>query len=98
MAKKQKQKAETLVEEAEKLLAKKGWFSSSRERNAEDAAEVLLQAANAYKVGGLNHEAGAVYSRAAGLYEGDLKNPNEAAKSFQQAGELLDCVLICWID
>ena len=87
MAKAQKKKAEEFVAAADKLLTKKSWFSSSRERNAEDAAETLLQAANAYKVGGLNQEAGATYVRIGELYEKSLSNPQEAAKAYTQAGE-----------
>jgi hypothetical protein len=89
MAKAQNAKAETFVASAEKILAKKSWFSSSREKNQEEAAEVLLQAANAYKVGGLNAEAGATYMRVGKLYQemtGD-SNTNDAAKAYTQAGE-----------
>ena len=53
MAKAQKGKAEAYIKEAEALLAKKSWFSSSKERNVEEAAETYDKAANAYKVGGL---------------------------------------------
>jgi alpha-soluble NSF attachment protein len=87
MAKAQKKKAEAYEAEAEKLLAKKSWFSSGKERQAEEAAETFLQAANAYKVGGLNSEAGATYSRVGTIYQGTLSNTNEAAKAFTQAGE-----------
>lgn len=87
MAKVQKKKAEEYVAEAEKLLGKKSWFSSSKERNQEDAAETLMQAANAYKVGGMNQEAGQVYNRVGDIYHSQLKNSNEAAKAYTQAGE-----------
>jgi hypothetical protein len=89
IAKSQKIKAETLLQDAETKLAKKSWFGSSRERNIEDAVESILQAANAYKVGGLNQEAGDTYQRAAILYRDKLSNPNDAAKSFQQAGTIV---------
>lgn len=87
MAKTQKKKALAYTEEAEKTLGKKGWFASSRERNSEDAAELYMQAANAYKVGGLNQEAGDTYMTAGKLYSEQLANPNEAAKCFSQAGK-----------
>jgi len=86
MAKKQKQKAEDLIAEAEKCLAKKSWFSSSKSQNQEDACELFMQAANAYKVGGLNQEAGATYIRAGELHRDVLQNLSEAAKCFSQAG------------
>ena len=70
LAKTQKAKALDFVSQAESALNKKSWFSSSKERNTEDACELYMQAANAYKVGGLNHEAGQQYERAAGLYRG----------------------------
>lgn len=88
MAKKQKQKALDYVAEAEKLLGKKSWFSSSA-RNQEEAAELYMQAANAYKVGGLNQEAGDMYTKAAELHRDKLAQMNEAAKCFSQAGECL---------
>jgi Soluble NSF attachment protein, SNAP len=89
LAKTQKIKAEDFTNQANALLAKRGWFSSSQERNQEEAAELFQQAANAYKVGGMAHEAGQAYIKAAELFRGDvLKNPNEAAKAFTQAGTL----------
>lgn len=87
MAKAQKSKGDAFVQEAEALLNKKSWFSSSKERNAEDAAEVFEKAANAYKVGGLNQEAGDVYSRAAEIYRDRLSNFNDASKCLNNAGE-----------
>lgn len=87
MAKAQKAKAEEYLAEAQKTLSKRSWFGSGKERNQEDAAELILQAANAYKVGGLQQEAGDAYSRAGGIYRDELKNPNEAAKCFSNAGE-----------
>jgi alpha-soluble NSF attachment protein len=87
MAQAQKKKAVAYEAEAETTLAKKGWFSSSRERNQEDAAELYMQAANAYKVGGLNQEAGDTYCKAGKLYRDSVGNPNEAAKCYSQAGK-----------
>ncbi len=87
MAQKQKDKAQEYLSQAESTLSKKAWFASGRERNQEDAAELYMQAANAFKVGGLNHEAGTTYVKAGELYRDMLKNVNEASKCFQQAGE-----------
>jgi len=86
MSKAQKAKAEAYVKEAEGLLSKKGWFSSSKERNAEDAAESFEKAANAYKIGGLNQEAGDSYVKAAELYRDKLSDFNNASKSLNNAG------------
>jgi hypothetical protein len=87
VAQKQKQKAVDFLAEADKLLNKKSWFSSGKERNAEEAAELMMQAANAYKVGGFNQEAGATYVKAGELHRDKLSNNNEAAKCFSQAGK-----------
>ena len=87
LAKAQKSKAEEYVKQAESSLSKRSWFSSGKERNQEDAAESYLQAANAYKVGGLQQEAGETYSKAGELYRDALKNETEAAKAFSSAGE-----------
>ena len=89
LAKAQKAKALDFVSQAEATLAKKSWFSSSKERNQEDAAELYMQAANAYKVGGFNHEAGDIYKTAGAIYRDKLNNPNEAAKCYSQAGTYL---------
>lgn len=86
MKKAQKAKAEAFVAEAEGLLSKRSWFSSSKERNAEEAAETYEKAANAYKVGGLNQEAGDTYVRAAELYRDRLSDFNHASKAFNNAG------------
>jgi hypothetical protein len=87
VAQKQKQKAVDFLAEADKLLNKKSWFSSGKERNAEEAAELMMQAANAYKVGGFNQEAGETYMKAGELHRDKLSNNNEAAKCFSQAGK-----------
>jgi alpha-soluble NSF attachment protein len=88
IAKAQKAKGQEYQAEAGRALTKKSWFASARDRNVEDAAELYLQAANAYKVGGLNQEAGDVYNVAGELYRDKLKQANEAAKCFTQAGRL----------
>ena len=86
MAKAQKGKGDEFVKQAEALLSKKSWFSSSKERNAEDAAETYEKAANAYKVGGLNQEAGDAYNKAAGIYRDKLSDFNTASKCLNNAG------------
>jgi len=86
MAKAQKGKGDAFVQEAEALLNKKSWFSSSKSRNVEDAAEIYEKAANAYKVGGLNQEAGDAYSKAAELYRDKLSDFNSASKALNNAG------------
>ena len=88
LAKAQKAKAEAFVSQAESTLNKKSWFSSSKERNQEDACELYMQAANAYKVGGLMHEAGATYVTAGEICRDKLAQGAEAAKCFSQAGAL----------
>jgi alpha-soluble NSF attachment protein len=87
----QRKKALEFVAQAEATLSKKSWFSSSKERNQEDAAELYQQAANAYKVGGFGHEAGTIYSQAGEIYRDRLKNPAEASKCYSQAGALMRC-------
>eukprot|EP00538_Stauroneis_constricta_P001001 CAMPEP_0119570366 /NCGR_PEP_ID=MMETSP1352-20130426/43577_1 /TAXON_ID=265584 /ORGANISM="Stauroneis constricta, Strain CCMP1120" /LENGTH=313 /DNA_ID=CAMNT_0007620033 /DNA_START=126 /DNA_END=1067 /DNA_ORIENTATION=+ len=88
MAKAQKSKAEAFIGAAEALLAKKSWFSSSKERNQEDAAETYEKAANAYKVGGFNQEAGDAYTKAAEIYRDKLSNFNDASKCLNNAGSM----------
>lgn len=95
LAKTQKAKALELIAQAQACENKKAWFASSKERNLEDAAEAYAQAANAYKVGGFHHEAGDAYVKAGEIYRDKLKNSNEAARSFSQAGA---CVLSCFKD
>jgi Soluble NSF attachment protein, SNAP len=85
MAKAQKGKGDAFAKEAEALLNKKGWFGS-KTKNAEDAAETYEQAANAYKVGGLNHEAGDCYLKAAAIYRDTLSDFNSASKALNNAG------------
>lgn len=84
LAKTQQAKAKEFEAQAEKALAKKSWFGG-KEKNQEDAAEILQQAANAYKVGGLNDEAGKCYNRVGDLYRG-INSLSEAAKAYSQAG------------
>jgi len=86
MSKAQKSKAEAFVKEAEGLLSKRSWFSSSKERNVEDAAESYEKAANAYKVGGLNGEAGDTYMKSAMLYRDKLSDFLNASKTLNNAG------------
>lgn len=85
MAQAQKAKGEAYAAEAEKFLIKKSWFGSTS-RNHEDAAEAYEKAANAYKVGGLNTEAGDAYMRAAAIYSDKLSDLLAASKALNQAG------------
>jgi alpha-soluble NSF attachment protein len=87
IAKAQKGKGDGFMLEAKKTLNKKAWFSSAKEKNQEDAAELFEQAANAYKVGGFHQEAGDAYSEAAKIYRDGLGNMNEASKCLSKAGE-----------
>jgi alpha-soluble NSF attachment protein len=86
MRKVQKKKAEAFLAEAEGLLTKNTWFSSAKQQNAEEAAETFEKAANAYKVGGLNQEAGDTYTKAGELYRDRLSDFNHASKAFNNAG------------
>lgn len=85
----QRSKGDTFLNEAESILKKSTWFSSSTERKYEDAAESFTKAANAYKVGGCNDEAGAAYQRASELYKEKLKSLGEASKCLSDAGACL---------
>lgn len=92
LSKTQKNKAIELIGQAEATLNKKvfslfGGAAAAKERNAEDAAEIYLQAANAYKVGGLSQEAGETYMLVGSLYRDKCSNPGEAAKAYSQAGQ-----------
>lgn len=93
MANAQKKKAEDFISQAEKLSSKRSWFGGGS-NNKEEAAELYLQAANAYKVGGLQCEAGNVYVKAAELYQNTCGQPNDAAKAFGNAGEYMT-VMTC---
>eukprot|EP00584_Thalassiosira_punctigera_P007955 CAMPEP_0172539232 /NCGR_PEP_ID=MMETSP1067-20121228/10476_1 /TAXON_ID=265564 ORGANISM="Thalassiosira punctigera, Strain Tpunct2005C2" /NCGR_SAMPLE_ID=MMETSP1067 /ASSEMBLY_ACC=CAM_ASM_000444 /LENGTH=319 /DNA_ID=CAMNT_0013324879 /DNA_START=43 /DNA_END=1002 /DNA_ORIENTATION=- len=89
LAKAQRNKGDSFLSEAESTLKKSTWFASSSERKYEDAAELFVKAANAYKVGGLGDEAGGAYRRAADLYSDKLKSPGEASKCLSDAGACL---------
>ena len=82
----QRTKGDTYLQEGKAILKKSTWFASSTEQKYEDAAESFTKAANAYKVGGWNDEAGAAYQRAAELYRDKLKSLNEASKCLSDAG------------
>ena len=85
----QRNKGDAFLQEAEATLKKSTWFASSSERKYEDAAESFTKAANAYKVGGCNDEAGNAYQRAAELYKDKLKSLGEASKCLSDAGACL---------
>lgn len=82
----QRNKGNAFLKEAESTLAKSTWFASSTERKYEDAAESYAKAANAYKVGGHNDEAGDAYKKAAELYKDKLNSLGEASKCLSDAG------------
>ena len=75
--------------------SKSSWFKSSQERKYEEAAELMEQAANAYKVGGFNQEAGEAYRRAAEIHRDQLTNLNEASKDMAQAGSFVGNGALC---
>ena len=85
----QRSKGDAFLQEAEATLKKSTWFASSTERKYEDAAESYTKAANAYKVGGCNDEAGNAYQRAAELYKDKLSSLAEASKCLSDAGACL---------
>ena len=87
LSQQQRAKGDAFLKEAEATLKKSTWFASSTERKYEDAAETFQKAANAYKVGGWNEEAGNAYKRAANLHKDQLKNLGEASKCLSDAGE-----------
>ena len=93
MAQKQKAKGDAFMADAEKKLTKSSWFTS-KEKKYEEAAELMEQAANAYKVGGLNQEAGEAYRRAAEIHRDQLTNLNEASKDMANAGECTPYFLV----
>lgn len=90
LAKTQKAKALEIIAQAEATLNKKTFSffggASAKERQAEDAAELYMQAANAYKVGGMAQEAGETYTYAGSIYREKCNNGPEAAKCYTQAG------------
>ena len=85
----QRNKGDAFFQEGEATLKKSTWFASSTERKYEDAAELFTKAANAYKVGGCNDEAGRAYQRAAELYKDKLQSLGEASKCLSDAGACL---------
>ncbi len=87
IATQQKSKGDTFCQQAEAELAKKSWFSTSKEKKFEDASELYQNAGNAYKVGGFYYEAGDAYSKAAILLRDKLQNVFDASKAFQNAGK-----------
>mmetsp|Transcript_38722 Transcript_38722/g.81126 ORF Transcript_38722/g.81126 Transcript_38722/m.81126 type:complete len:317 (+) Transcript_38722:195-1145(+) len=89
LAQAQQSKGNAFFQEAEATLKKSTWFASSSERKYEDAAECFVKAANAYKVGGHNDDAGTAYRKAADLYKDKLKSLGEASKCLSDAGACL---------
>ena len=77
-----------MAEAQHKMTKSKGFGSlfSSKEKKFEEAAELMEQAANAYKVGGFNQEAGEAYRKAGEIHRDELTNLNEASKAMSNAG------------
>lgn len=86
VTKQQRVKGEAFLAEAQSTLSKKTWFASSTEQKHEDAAELFQKAANAFKVGGFNTEAGDAYAKAADIFQNKLKNGMEASKALTESG------------
>lgn len=89
MAKRQKDKGDAFMAEAQQKMTKSKGFGSlfsSKEKKFEEAAELMEQAANAYKVGGFNQEAGEAYRKAGEIHRDELTNLNEASKAMSNAG------------
>jgi len=98
------QRAEKLMEEAEKKLSGGGGFFSKLmgggTRNAEDAIEIFSQAANNFKIAKLWSEAGNAFRRAATLNSGMSKHESaslyvEASNCFKKNNkeEAVKCLL-----
>ena len=83
----QLKKAKSYETEAQAKLSTRTWFASSTEQKYEDAAELYLKSANAYKVGTFPMEAAQMYRTAADIYLDQLKQVNEAAKALMEAGQ-----------
>jgi alpha-soluble NSF attachment protein len=100
----QRKKGEAFLAEAEATLKKSTWFASSTERKNEDAAELYVKAANAYKVGAWHDEAADAYVKASELFK-TLKNLGEASKALSDAGACykkggtnMTRAIECWSD
>ena len=85
----QRSKGDAFLQEADATLKTSTWLSSSARKKHASAAESLARAADAYKAGGCNDEAGRAYRRAASLHKDKLKNLTEASKCLSDAGECL---------
>ena len=85
----QRSKGDAFLQEADATLKKSTWLTSSTRKKNARAAESLKKAADAYKAGGCNDEAGRAYRRAAALHKDKLKNLTEAGKCLSDAGECL---------
>jgi len=86
VARQQRIRGDTFLEEADKTLAKRTWLQSGTEEKHENAAELYLKAGNAYKVGGGFNEAGEAFSKAADIFTNKLKNMVEASNCMTKAG------------
>ncbi|KAL2128249.1 hypothetical protein VTI74DRAFT_9452 [Chaetomium olivicolor] len=81
-----------LEEKAKKTLQSvSGGFSffSNKEGKYQDAADLYVQAANAYRLEGMNNEAGKCFIAAAGIHKDKLNEPDDAANLMVDAFKVL---------
>ena len=73
----------SLVQKADRTLQSVGggfsFFSSGKEDKYQSAADLYVQAGNAFKLEKLNKEAGAVFEKAASIHRDKLNEPDDAA-------------------
>ncbi|KAH8888174.1 alpha-soluble NSF attachment protein [Thozetella sp. PMI_491] len=77
-----------LLQKAEKTTSSaSGGFSffGGRQDKYQDAADLYIQAANAFRLQGLNKEAGAAFEKAAQIQTVNLKEPDDAANTMIDA-------------
>lgn len=77
-----------LLQKADKALqSASGGFSlfGGRTEKYENAADLYIQAANAFKVQKLNKEAGQAFEKAAAIQKNNLNEPDDAANSLNEA-------------
>ena len=84
----QMSKARQFKAQAEAKMASRTWFSASTEQKYDDGADLYLQAANAFKVGGFYGDSASMYTEAAHIYADKLKQSNDAAKAWSEAAAM----------
>lgn len=80
------QKAEKLMEEANKKANKFDWFGASKQQNMEDASELYVKAAAAFKMSKEFEKAGECYKKAAECQMA-AGNEIEAKQHWQESGK-----------